>query len=292
MADLAELMESALDALAEGVALADDCGRVAFWNSGATSITGWGPGEIVGHKTREILDRVLVGGGLPRIRQTDEEKASERGRVVHIRHKLGVEFPVTSHVLVLRDRLGKPFGTGVLFHPVERIDALPNGDTPGNRDSSDSQVNLEDRLARIHDDFLNGDSPFGVLWVTVDQATALRRSHGKSASDAMLELIEKTLRSGLKPAEEIGRWGGQDFLILSHERSTAALTAHGQYLTGLARTADFRWWGDRVTLTVSIGAAQAERDESLRGLLERAEAAMLASIHAGGNQTTAARGNP
>ena len=152
-------------------------------------------------------------------------------------------------------------------------------------------MDLEDRLARIHEDFCNGDSPFGVLLVTIDQATALRRSHGKSASEAMLESIEKTIGSGLKPAEEIGRWGDQDFLILSHERSAAALIAHGRYLTGLARTADFRWWGDRLSLTVSIGAAQAERDESLGKLLERAEAAMLASIYAGGNQTTAAQGN-
>lgn len=152
-------------------------------------------------------------------------------------------------------------------------------------------MELEERLARIHEDFRNGDSPFGVLLVTIDQATALRRSHGKSASEAILESIEKTISNGLKPAEEICHWGDQDFLILSHERSAAALTAHGRYLTGLARTADFRWWGDRISLTVSIGAAQAERDENFCDLLERAEVAMLASIYAGGNQTTAARGN-
>ena len=28
-------------------------------------------------------------------------------------------------------------------------------------------------------------------------------------------------------------------------------------LAGLARTADFRWWGDRVSLTVSVGVAMA-----------------------------------
>jgi len=59
-------------------------------------------------------------------------------------------------------------------------------------------------------------------------------------------------------------------------------------LAGLARTSDFRWWGDRFSLTVSIGAAQAMKTEPLPQLLERAQAAMLASVHAGGNHITLA----
>jgi len=61
-------------------------------------------------------------------------------------------------------------------------------------------------------------------------------------------------------------------------------------LAGLARTTDFRWWGDRVSLTVSVGAAQAERDGSLVDLLEWAKTAMLSSFHAGGNHITSAPG--
>ena len=156
----------------------------------------------------------------------------------------------------------------------------------------ESQTEVEDRLAAMHEDFLRGDIPLGVLWVTVDQARDLRRTHGARACDAMLEKVERTLVNGLKPAEEIGRWGDDEFLVLSHERNTAMLAAHAQTLAGLARTTEFRWWGDRVSLTVSIGAAQAERDEPLVGLLERAQAAMLASVHAGGNHITAAQGRP
>ena len=58
----------------------------------------------------------------------------------------------------------------------------------------------------------------------------------------------------------MGRWGDDEFLIVAHERSAEMLASHAQTLAGLARTADFRWWGDRVSLTVSIGAAQAGGD--------------------------------
>jgi GGDEF domain-containing protein len=225
------------------------------------------------------------------IHHADAGGANEHGSVVQIRHKLGVEFPVVARTLVLRDALSMRVGAGVLFHPVEKIDALPLGEGQETRNSRNSPLELENRLARLHEDFSHGDGPFGVLWMTVDQGPRLRRSHGARACEAMLESMEKTLASGLKPAEEIGRWGDQDFLILSHERSAVALAAHAQWLAGLARTADFRWWGDRISLTVSVGAAQAEEGESLCTLLDHAEAALLASIHAGGNHTTAARGN-
>ena len=106
----------------------------------------------------------------------------------------------------------------------------------------------------------------------------------------MLEKVEQAMANGLRPAEEMGRWGDDEFLILSHERTPEMLATHAQVLAGLARTADFRWWGDRASLTVSIGAAQAEQEGTLVELLERAKAAMLTSFHAGGNQITSAPG--
>ena len=37
--------------------------------------------------------------------------------------------------------------------------------------------------------------------------------------------MERTLTNGLHPAEEIGRWGDDEFLVLSHEPSGAACGA-------------------------------------------------------------------
>ena len=74
------------------------------------------------------------------------------------------------------------------------------------------------------------------------------------------------MANGLRPGEELGRWGEFELLIVSCERTPEMLAAHGRMLAGLARTADFRWWGDRVSLTVSIGAAQAGRERDIGAL--------------------------
>ena len=284
-----ELLEAALDSLTEGLALADREGHIAFWNHAAEAITGYTGSETVGRRVREMLDAVVVGGCQHWIRQTDTESSTRRGCAVQIRHKLAYDLPILARALVLRNAIGEPIGNGVIFHPAECLDALPRGQLNEESSSGESRTELEDRLAAIHEDFLRSRVPLGVLWITVDQAAGLRRSHGPRAVEAMLEKMERTLATGLKPTEEIGRWGDDEFLVLSHERNAEMLAAHAQILTGMARTTDFRWWGDRISLTVSVGAAQAQPTESLNELLEGAQAAMLTSNDAGGNRVTVSR---
>ena len=288
VAERVELLESALDAFAEAAAVADLHGQLAFWNRAAEMLTGYHAGEVIGRPVRDLLDQIVAGGGMRRGRRTGGE-SSRGGSVIRIRHALGHELPVVAQVRILRDAAGARIGSEAIFHPADSIDSLPHGESNEDVKISESQTQLEDRLVRLHEDFARGDLPLGVLWISVDQAFELRRSRGSSACEAMLEAIERTLASGLKPTEEIGRWGTDDYLVLSHERSAAALASHAQILAGLARTAEFRWWGDRISLTVSIGAAQASHGEELSCLLERAQSAMITSIHAGGNHISAAQ---
>lgn len=289
MADRADLLGSALDALPEGAVLTDVDGLVVFWNRAAEAITGYCGNDWMGRGARDLIDSVVVGGSSHWICVTEMETSSGRGGIVTIRHALGYELRIFARVMTLRDAMGARIGSGALFHAAENIDSLPHGESDEAK-ISESQVQLGDRLTRLHEDFDREDLPLGILWIAVDQAAELRRSHGSRACEAMLESIERTLASGLKPTEEIGRWGASDFLVVSHERTPAALASHARTLAGLGRTAEFRWWGDRISLTVSIGAAQAEQGEPLSTLLERAQSALLASIHAGGNHVSSAQG--
>jgi diguanylate cyclase (GGDEF)-like protein/PAS domain S-box-containing protein len=290
MSDRIELLEAALDMLPEGVALVGMEGRVAFWSAAAEAITGHARANILGRHVSDALDTLIVGGARQWTAQTDAGVQPGRGSLVHVRHRMGHDFPAIVRILVLRDGLGERIGSAVVFHPAQSLDALPHGETRENEDVAASQTNLDERLQAESEDFARGGQPFGVLWITVDQAQGLRKTHGARACDAMFEKIKRALSGGLRPSEEIGRWGDDEFLVVSHERTAEMLAAHAQILAGLARTADFRWWGDRVSLTVSIGAAQADLSETLAQLLERAQIAMFSSIQAGGNQITSASG--
>jgi PAS domain S-box-containing protein/diguanylate cyclase (GGDEF)-like protein len=289
MSDRTELLEAALDSIPEGIALLGNQGEVLFWNRAAEAITGYVSVELRGRNLPETMEPLLSDAGKGNLQLVASSDA-HRGARIHAVHKLGHAMQAMARSFVLRDGLGGRIGTAILFHPAESLDALPHGETGEGEGVEASQSDLEDRLATVFSDFSNGGLPMGVLWITVDQAHNLRKTHGAKACEAMLGKVERMLSNGLRPGEEMGRWGDDEFLVVSHERTHELLAAHGQLMAGLARTADFRWWGDRVSLTVSIGAAQAEPSQSLAQLLERAQEAMVSSIQLGGNHVTTAPG--
>jgi diguanylate cyclase (GGDEF)-like protein/PAS domain S-box-containing protein len=287
MADRTELLESALDSMQEGIALIGMGGEIAFWNQAAEATTGYAAIDVVGRPLPRGLEPLA-----PECDFRNHRTESARGMLVKARHKLGPEMQMMARLFLLRDGLGERIGAAVVFHPAESLDALPHGARGDSEEMAASQAEIEEHLRSEFEDCSGGGLPFGVLWVKVDQAESLHKSHGAGACDAMFEKFQHTLATGLRPAEILGRWGDDEFLIISHERTPEMLHAHARVLVGLARTADFKWWGDRVSLTVSIGAAQVRetRNETLAQLLDRAQRAMETSMRAGGNCATYAQG--
>lgn len=279
MPDRMALLESALDSISHGIGLLDGEGLVAFWSQPAEAITGYTPAEMLRQRLPEGL-AALVTESRPSGAET------VRGLLVQLRHKLGHELPAIARSYALLDELGEPLGTALLFHPAEHLDALPHGASGDGEDLKTTEDEFEERLRVGFEDFENGGEPLGVLWIGVDQGAELRKTHGMGAFRSMLDKVQRSLAVGLRPADELARWGEGEFLIIAHERTPEMLAAHARVLAGLARTADFRWWGDRVSLTMSIGAAQARRGEALAGLLRSAREGMQTAMLEGGNRVT------
>ncbi len=287
MTDRIALLEAALDSLPDGIALIDGSGLVVSWNQAAEAITGYKAGELLARPAPEPLSPLWLKTA-PREELEIAAPDTCRASLTRLLHKLGHELPAVTRTIVLRDGMGERIGAAAVFHPVESLDALPHGESNEYAAGEASLVDFEDRLGLEFDNYERGGSPLGILWIGVDQAAELRKTHGAGACHAMLDKVQHALARGLRPGEEMGRWGEDEFLVIAHERTPEMLATHAQTLAGLARTADFRWWGDRPSLTVSIGAAQAVRgrDRSLAPLLVLAREGMETSMQAGGNRVT------
>lgn len=293
MADRAELVEAVLEVYPEGVALLDQEERVVCWNRAAELITGYSGATVLGRALPQALEP-LMGGSvfepLNPLTSTGSGSVSGRGSLVHAQHQRGHDLPAMVRRIILRNTLGARIGMAAVFHLAERITALPHGDTSEGSEVRESQADLRERLEAAQEALCRNGTPLGLLWFSVDQAAELRKTHGARACEAMLEIVERTLANALRSGDEIGRWGDDEFLILSHEPASSILYNYAQVLAGVARTAVFRWWGDRVSLTASVGAVQADASEDLGALLRRAQSAMQTSMQAGGNHVTLATG--
>jgi diguanylate cyclase (GGDEF)-like protein len=283
--------------------------KVLFWNPAAEAIAGYVSAELlsrdlplgfspVDRERHEAQDsgpvrRTLAETGrdgeiLRLVALNSGVSPTERSVLVNLRHRQGHSLPAMLRQTPLRDTLGRRFGTLLRFHPTDETDSLPHGVTEedGSQEKrvEQGQADMEDRLEEAWREWNTNGIPLSILWIAVDQARLLRKTHGRDACEAMLAIVERTLLHGLRPTEILGRWGTSEFLVLCHERTEDMLAAHAHHVCGQARTADFRWWGDRVSLTFSIGAGQASEGENLRSLLKRVQQGMQESAYAGGNQ--------
>lgn len=320
MGDRVALLAATLHLMEEGIAVLDEQANVVHWNRAAAALTGYEPEDVICRKCPEGLFRIekqpsaKVCGKMDASRASvpsqqaavtgkihvpskaenfdpESEQLSERPFLVSMRHKLGHTVPGMLRKVTLRDFEGATMGMALLFYPVEEVDSLPRGEADVGAGIEASQENMEERLDAAHHQWSTTGMPLGLLWITVDQARSLRKTHGREACEAMLRSVEQTLLRQMRPAETIGRWGDNEFLVIAHERSAELLTDHARRLAGLARTVDFRWWGDRIGLTLSIGASYAIEADTLEALLNRARHAMRNSEYAGGNHVTEARGD-
>src|ERR1017187_9268488 len=136
-----------------------------------------------------------------------------------MKQHLGQTLPIMLRNVPLRYSLGKKIGTVLLFRAVEELDAIPHGENLEGLGLARSQAEIEDRLEVAIHEWKTSNVPFGLLWITIDQAAQMRRTHGRDACEAMLHIVEQRLAQGLRPSEVIGRWGSDEFLVLSHERN-------------------------------------------------------------------------
>ena len=319
MGDRLAMLEATLDLMEEGIAVLDEQSRVVYWNLAAAALTGYAAQDMVCRPCPEDLFRVdrqhrdnviasaeaelkagfAEGGNVSGLSVSQPvaetlraaDPVLERLTLVSIHHKLGHEVPGMLRKVTLQDAQASAMGTVLLFYPAEEVDALPRGESGEATGIEASQAEMEDRLDAAHHQWTTSGMPFGLLWITVDQARSLRKTHGRDACEAMLRAVEDTLLRQMKPSETIGRWGDNEFLVIAHERSAQLLTDHARRLAGLARIVDFRWWGDRIGLTLSIGTSFAIEADTLPDLLNRAGQAMRSSEYAGGNCVTEARGD-
>ena len=181
MTDRAELLEAALDSLPEGSVLVDAEGRVVFWNRAAAAITGYrgdGSGIATGAGCAGALVGLATAGRRRRLRRS----APGCGSMVRLKHKLGHDSAGDCANPGAARWMGGRIGRAAIFHPAESLDALPHGDCSEVWDEKARQSSRTDYRPSLTISSSGGDA-VRCLWITVDQAHDLRKTHGAGACE-------------------------------------------------------------------------------------------------------------
>ena len=126
--------------------------------------------------------------------------------------------------------------------------------------------------------------PVALFFVDLDGFKALNDAQGHAAGDAMLVALARALQGAVRAEDAVGRFGGDEFLVLAQVRDAAGAHALAGHLLAAAQTATAATPGQQ-PLSASIGYALAPYDatQALR-LLQLADHAMYAAKRSGKNR--------
>ena len=228
-----------IDNSTEGIYFLDRARRITYWNRGAERLTGYPADEVVGRCCADGLlqhmdpnGRLLCNDGCPM--EATMRDGRERAAEIFLHHKQGHRVPITVRAFPIRGIAGEVVGAVEVFNDIsarffaaERIRELETlsliDPLTGAGNRRYTEIQLTSRLAEKQRYGL----PVGLLFLDIDRFKSVNDRYGHAAGDEVLRVVGKTLSSALRAGDFLGRWGGEEFVVL-----VGGLDAHHLAETG------------------------------------------------------------
>lgn len=144
--------------------------------------------------------------------------------------------------------------------------------------SRDALTGLRSRLAvegQI-EQCIHVEAAFCVAIIDINEFKRVNDKHGHMAGDELLKQFATELRSVCRSTDTIGRWGGDEFILLLHcglAEATAQIERLRKWVCG-NYTVQANSVPSKLQVDASIGLAERLAGETMKDLIERADAAM------------------
>jgi diguanylate cyclase (GGDEF)-like protein/PAS domain S-box-containing protein len=282
-----------LDGLQIGVSVLDLEKKIVFWSDGAEQITGYSRIDVVGHSCRENIflhcneiSCEMCGVKCSIRAALHDGKPVQTIGLIH--HKSGQRAPARTWATPLRDKHGSIIGIIQTFE-AEFAVAGPDPDDRGRNDRSMNDHSMNDRGCLDQVTGLPNQTimqshlreklatlaelqiPFGIVCAEIAELSQFRARYGQEAATALLQVMARTLRNTVWPTDFVGRWSEGQFLTILSGCGESALQAVSERMHKLMAGAAIHWWGEELSVAVSMGRASALASDTIDSLLQRAQ---------------------
>lgn len=181
----------------------------------------------------------------------------------------------------LRAKLGAR--TGELRAALERIQYLAHHDE---LTRISNRRHLSERLAAEQLNQRQSGQTMSLVLIDIDHFKTVNDQHGHGAGDAVLQHFAATLQGALRSTDFAGRWGGEEFLIVTPQASAATAAALVERLREALAATSFDAIVPDLRITFSAGVAECALGEDLHLAIERADRALYRAKQTGRDRTT------
>jgi len=296
--DHPDIYRSVLEQLQTGVCLVDRDRRIVLWSDGAERITGHLRQDVIGRFCPNSIlihsdesNNVLCTAACPMLDAMRDGKP--RQAEVYLLHRAGYPIPVRVRSGPIRNNHGTIIGAVETFDDAT-FDPLRErrGNTLRQHGWTDEVTGFPDHeymRLRLQVDlaaFQEFHIPFSILCADVDRMDHLRECYGAHAADAILRVVAQTLRNSLRATDLVGRWNGNQFLVIAANCRSDGVGKAAENLRKWVSCSAIQWWGDHLSLTISLGGTTVATEDTIDSILERTENLVKQSQSKGGDCVT------
>lgn len=289
---------SLLDNLYDGVYFVDHDRKITYWNRGAERLSGFSEEEVIGSSCKNNIlchvdakGNLLCMGGCPLAATLKDGK--ERQTEVYLHHRDGHRVPVNVRVSPIRDQQEKIVGAVEIFSDntrrnadQEKIEELRQLAFLDPLTALANRRYLEVTLRSRLEELVRFEWGFSVLFIDIDHFKEVNDRHGHETGDEALKMVAKSMAGCCRVFDMVGRWGGEEFIAIIMNVTKEDIHATADRFRRVIEHSALNVAGERLRLTVSIGATEARADDTAETIIKRADALMYRSKQSGRNCVT------
>ncbi len=181
--------------------------------------------------------------------------------------------------------LSKSLEQEVVSRTSELTDANKKLEVLANEDSLTLCLNrrgLLDRIATAQKNCREKQIPFCFLLIDFDHFKQINDQHGHELGDKVLVLGAKEVKSFIRKNDFIGRWGGEEFLVLLNDVSLTNATESAERIRRLIESKVTKDAG--IPVTASIGVIKYKPSETIEHAINRADKQLYCAKSKGRNR--------
>jgi diguanylate cyclase (GGDEF)-like protein len=125
---------------------------------------------------------------------------------------------------------------------------------------------------------------FSLILCDIDRFKQFNDRYGHECGDYVLTSTAKLLRQGVRTSDHVGRWGGEEFLVVLPETDTASAQIIAEKLRNKIDHQEHHYHEHTLSVTVTFGIATYRRGEAIEATLIRADMALYEGKASGRNR--------
>ena len=143
---------------------------------------------------------------------------------------------------------------------------------------------LMTEMQRIEEAYKRYGTDYSICFVDIDFFKKINDTYGHEAGDVILSAVAQVLKKNARKVDFVGRYGGEEFVILLPSTSLKDGVRFGEKLRSMIENFKFIYKNDRIRVTISSGVATRSANLSDTMTLEAADKMLYSAKEGGRNQ--------